>query len=161
MNLRHAAALAFLPVCLFCFEGCFLMEWGMPFWYLTVANAGDPEHPTFCISSKEGCSGRGYTDDTLVVISVGPGPAAQRVVWALDRLNVADTTPLRAFTYSVAPSGWKTVRGSVPLKMGALYEVQWSFFRCFGRAPDGSCEAFSHEEASDDPASTRYIPSYP
>lgn len=161
MKLGHAAALALLLVCLLCFEGCFLMEWKMPFWYLTVTNASDPEHPTFCISSKEGCSGGGYWSDGLDVISVGPGPIPQRVAWVLDRLNAADTTPLQAFTYGVAPRGWKTTRGPVPLQMGTLYEVRDSFFRCFGSAPDGSCDAFSREERSGDPASPRYVPSYP
>jgi hypothetical protein len=112
-------------------------------WYVDVVNGTDSSHPSFCISAEQRCQGSEFYVHSLDVYRVGPEPLTARDVWTIERL---DGGPIDSFTYGVAPTGWKTTEGPAPLEEGKFYQVRNSYFRCSGKAPNGSCTVFTDEQ---------------
>jgi hypothetical protein len=112
-------------------------------WNLDVVSANDSSHPIFCISAEPRCGGSRYYEHELEVYRVGSEPWPERNVWTIEQ---DDGRPIETFTYGVAPSGWKTTKGPLPLEEGKFYQVRNVYFRCSGQAPDGSCTVFTKEQ---------------
>src|SRR5580698_2825688 len=49
------------------------------FWYLEVVDAGNPQQPTFCISSRPGCKGLPYSDGQITILKVSG--SSRKTVW--------------------------------------------------------------------------------
>lgn len=111
-------------------------------WFLQLVDAKDPQHPTFCITSKPACGGLPFTGATISVYRLDKGSTG--TVW--DSRPVENNNPITTFTYGVDPPGWKSDIGPKPLESRAHYEVENSVFTCEGTAPQGTCSVLTGQE---------------
>jgi hypothetical protein len=144
LTVRFMLALACIAGLSLLIDGCTPdLRYSPGVWYLDVIHAADSSHPGFCISAEPRCRGSQYYEHELSVYRVGPEPWPERNVWTIEQV---DGGAIGTFNYGVAPNGWRTTKGPIPLEDGKFYQVRNSYFRCSGKVLNGSCTVFTKEE---------------